>query len=215
MTLAAPPTASSLKGAQHLVLDGVSWGLYEQLLQETSSQTLRITFDRGRLEAMSPRPEHEVAKKAAARLIELLAFVRGITLASFGSTTFRREDAGRGLEPDECYYIADAQRVAGMTEFDPHRDPPPEFVVEIDITRRSIDREPIYASLGVKEIWRFDGRKLRVLELSPGGAYQPRDGSKVFPFLPIDRFGNFMLRMMREPNVQQVLEDFAAWVRAL
>ena len=164
---------------------------------------------------MSPRPEHEVAKKAAARLIELLAFVRGITLQSFGSRTFRREDAGRGLEPDECYYVADAQRVAGTTEFDPQRDPPPEIVVEIDITRRSIEREPIYASLGVKEIWRFDGRNLRVLELGAGGVYEPRDGSRVFPFLPMDRFGQFMLRMMRERNVQQVLEEFAAWVRTL
>lgn len=44
-----------------------------------------------------------------------------------------------------------------MREFDPAIFQAPDLVVEIDITRRSIKRLPIYALLGVPEIRRVDG----------------------------------------------------------
>lgn len=42
---------------------------------------------------------------------------------------------------------------------------PPDLVLEIDITSPSINKLPIYAQLGVPEVWRYDGRKLTVLTL--------------------------------------------------
>ena len=101
-----------------------------------------------------------------------------------------------------------------MKRFDPAVHPVPDLAVEIDITRRSIVRQPIYAKLGVREIWRFDGRRLAVLLLKRGGTYTVSRFSRVFPFLPMDRFEAFVLRMASEDQMTVQLE-FQDWVRTL
>jgi Uma2 family endonuclease len=53
----------------------------------------------------------------------------------------------------------------GKTDIDLAVDPPPDLVAEIDVTHRSLDREAIYAAMGVPEIWRFDGNRLQSLVL--------------------------------------------------
>src|SRR3954466_13251495 len=110
-------------------------------------------------------PEHERPKRFIGRMIESLTMELGIAVACFGSTTFRRKDRSKGLEPDECYYFRDEPRMRGRKRLNMIKDPPPELVVEIDITSRSVPREPIYAALGVPEIWRYDGRRIQCLQL--------------------------------------------------
>ena len=130
-------------------------------------QNRRLTYDSGELEIMSPLPEHEDWKKAIGGLVEILTLELDIPMRRLGSTTFRQKALQKGLEPDECYYIANEAAVRGKRRFDLRRDPPPDLVVEIDITHRAIDREKIYAAMGVPEIWRFDGRRLACLHLGP------------------------------------------------
>ncbi|MEM9245654.1 MAG: Uma2 family endonuclease [Cyanobacteria bacterium P01_F01_bin.153] len=76
------------------------------------------------------------------------------------STTWSREDLQRGLEPDECCYITSEAQVRGKMNIDLTVDPPPDLAIEIDITSSSLNRLEIYASLGIKEVWRFDGESL-------------------------------------------------------
>ena len=45
-----------------IVLHDISWDLYEQLLLATEEQHVRMTYDRGDLELMSPQPQHEKGK---------------------------------------------------------------------------------------------------------------------------------------------------------
>jgi Uma2 family endonuclease len=164
-------------------LYNVSWETYERLLADLQdSSAPRMTYDRGTLEIMSPSSEHERYNRTAAQIVEELAVEMNINFDSLGSTTFRREDIDRGFEPDSCFYIQNAAAVRGKKRIDLTVDPPPDLVIEIDITSPSLDKFPIFARVGVPEVWRFDGSRLAIFELS-GGDYQERETSIGFPAL--------------------------------
>jgi len=214
MTTAAPVAPTPLIEQQHIVLDDVSWQLYEHLLEEIGDRPIRMTFDQGNLEIMSPLPKHERWKGRIAQMVEILEVELNISMEPLGSTTFAREDLAKGLEPDECYYVQHAADVRGKDRLDLTVDPPPDLAIEIDITRRSIAREPIYAALGVPELWRFNGRQFRMLLLGADGTYQTVSHSAAFPFLPASIVESFIRRLGKEqPAV--VLRDFRDWVRTL
>jgi Uma2 family endonuclease len=215
MTLASTesPSRNRLLEQQHLVMHGASWALYDRLLAEAGDRPLRITYDHGILEIMAPLAEHEFPKGAIRRLVEAMADEFDIAMTNLGSTTFRREDAEAGLEPDECFYLQNAPRVAGMKRFDPAIYPPPDLAIEIDITSRSVPREPIYAALGVRELWRFDGDQVTVFTLDRG-VYHGVDRSPAFPFLPMQAFSGFVRRMVSEVQTP-VVREFREWVRTL
>jgi Uma2 family endonuclease len=196
-----------------LVLTGVSWAYYEHTLKEIGNRPIRISFLDGTIEIMSPLPEHENVKRAIGRLIEHLTFERGLPCKSFGSTTFRREDRGAGVEPDKSYYFHNIEIVAGMKRFDPAIHPVPDLAVEVDIFSSSVPREQIYVRLGISEIWRYDGEHLRVRLLAEGG-YVDSASSRLFPFLPMADLPPFITRMVEEDE-NQVLRGFAKWLKTL
>jgi Uma2 family endonuclease len=201
---------SALDGVQHIVLENASWELYDQLLREVGDRPIRINYDQGRLEMMSPLPEHEEVKTLIHDLIKALVGELNIEIKSLGSTTFRREDKAKGLEPDQCYYFKNERRMRGRKRLNLKKDPPPELVVEIDITHRSVDRELIYAGLGVPEIWRWDGTKLECLELA-AGAYRLKARSLVFPFLAPADLTRF-IRMRTRTGESAIIRKFREWV---
>src|SRR5205807_6103105 len=134
-----------------------------------------------------------------ARMIETFTMERGIPLHSGKSTTFRREAKRRGLEPEECYWIQNAALMQSRKDFDLERDPPPDLAVEVDITSSSLDRMGIYASLGVPEVWRFDGEMLTVHLLQAEETYAPSERSRALPELPPDEVRRF-LRLIDEQD---------------
>jgi Uma2 family endonuclease len=209
VSLSAEP---EITPSRHVVLRDVSWELYESLLREIGDQHVLITYDNGSMELMSPLPEHEGWKKVIARLIETLTEELDIPIAGLGSTTYRRRDLAKGLEPDECYYVQHETQVRGKKRLDLRSDPPPDLVVEIDITHRDLAREPIYAALGVPELWRFDGRQLRSERLTPDGTYEVATNSAAFPFLQVADLEPFLAMV---PNTDQttMIRAFRRWVR--
>lgn len=200
-----------LDEVQHFVMEGASWELYERLLRDIGNRPIRVTYDEGRLEVMSPLPEHERPSRFIGRMIEMLTFELDIPTCCLGSTTFRRRDKKKGLEPDQCYYFKNEARMRGRKRLNLKRDPAPELVVEVDITSRSVPREPIYAALGVPEIWRYDGRRIECPHLV-NGAYAPRKHSLAFPFLEPAQLQRFVSRVWREEE-NSVLRAFLAWGR--
>ena len=111
---------------------------------------------------------HENPNRTLAQLVEIVAEETERDLHHAGSTTFKRKDLAKGFEPDSCFYIGHAEQARGREELDPMMDPPPDLVIEIDITRSSLNRFPIFAALGVPEVWRFDGERVTMYRLESG-----------------------------------------------
>jgi Uma2 family endonuclease len=122
-----------------------------------------------------------MTNRRIASLILAIMEETGVEAEDFGSTTFRREDLERGFEPDTCLYLEEnAERVRGKKRLDLSIDPPPDLVLEIDITSPSMNKFPIYARLGVPEVWRYDGRRLEISRLE-GEEYKEVPESATLP----------------------------------
>src|SRR5438046_9570204 len=90
----------------------------------------------------------EDPNRTLAQLVAIVAEETDQDLFLAGSPTFKRKDLAKGFEPDSCFYIDHAEQVRGKEELDLVTDPPPDLVIEVDITRSSLSRFPIFAALG-------------------------------------------------------------------
>ena len=186
---ATPPAPAPMGGAERrLTLTGISWETYVHLNDGVGPGT-RITYDRGKMEIVTLSELHEIVKTCLARIIEGYSDAAGIDAEGLGGWTMRRRDLARGLEPDECYYVAHAALVLslrGKRRLDLSIDPPPDLAIEVDVSPPEVAKAPIYAALGVPEIWRYDGRAVTYLARQPDGEYRVIDRSLSFPGLPLD-----------------------------
>lgn len=180
---------------QRVLLRNVSWETYERLVSEREERPVpRFFYDRGVLEIVSPSKGHESISRIVALLVEELAVELDIDVESAGSTTFKREDLARGFEPDECFYLQNVEYVRGKENIDLDAgDPPPDLVFEVDVASPSLDKLPIFARVGVAEVWRYaDGRMemfgLRGEELH----YEAITESIVLPPLTSDLLARFV-----------------------
>lgn len=196
----------------HIVLHGVSFRLYEMLLEAVGEQRIYMTYDSGNLELMSPLPKHERVKTLIGRFIETLSLELNIPICGLGSTTFKREDLEKGLEPDECYYVQHEAQMRAKDEIDLLHDPPPDLVAEVDVTHREISKESIYAAMGVPEMWRYDLRRLRFFKLNEQGRYEPCAKSLAFPLLAPADIEPFLEKRATSDDTS-LLKNFAQWVR--
>src|SRR5262249_23505663 len=151
---------------------------------------IRLTYDRGELEIMSPLLKHDDGGRVLGTMVFVLTEELGLPLKHGGSTTLRRRLKQRGIEADECFWIANAHRMAGGRRLDLSRDPPPDLAIEVNVTHGSLDRLAIYAALKVPEVWRLDGDSLTFHVLTADGTYASSDRSKAFlQVAPADLFG--------------------------
>ena len=196
-----------------LLVDNVDWRTYTRLLHIFAERPgYRLTYDRGRLEIMSPLPEHEIDAEFLGRMAITLTEELGLTIMSGGSTTLRRRRRRRGLEPDHCYWIANEPAMRGKRTLDLHIDPPPNLAIEVDVTSSSLDRMSIYAALGVPEVWRLDDRTLTFHALGTNRKYTVVTHSLSFSLVtPADLMG--FLAMCAGQDQNSVIRQFRAWVR--
>jgi Uma2 family endonuclease len=152
-TLHIAMTSNTLLEPTEIIhLSGISWQTYENLLTELGvNRRLRLTYNRGTLEIMVPSPEHERYKKVLGRFVETLGEELDVRIEPLGSTTFKRPELS-GAEPDECFYIRNIQLIKGKKRINLQQDPPPDLVVEVDLTSSSKNRFEVYADMGVREI---------------------------------------------------------------
>lgn len=206
-------TVESPPSEQRMVLR-VDWETYERILaQYVDSSVPRFTYDRGLLEIVSPLTEHEETNRTLATLVEVVAEELGIDTRNVGSMTFRREDLQRGIEPDTCFYIGNEGRVRGRTQIDPAVDPPPDLVIEIDVTSPSLPRLPIYAAMGVAEIWRYEANGKRVAVLMLGADdYEEAAESAALPPLTGEVLTRFVAESRSLPRTAW-LRGVRGWVR--
>ena len=142
---------------------------------------------------MSPLWAHGSQSYLLARLVDHLCLELDIRITGGDPVTFKRKDLGKGIEPDRCYYLREnAAKVRGRERLDLTVDPPPDLVIEMEVTSSMMSRIGIFAALGIPEVWRFDGDELQFLHLEGDGAYQAREQSRNFPYLSVNETKQFL-----------------------
>ena len=196
-----------------LILTDVPWEEYEQLLSDLGDcYAARITYDQGRLEIMSPTSKHENFAVLISRITFVLAEECGIAVEGLGSTTYKQEWLKRGVEPDGCFYVQNAASIVGKERIDLKTDPPPDIVVEIDVSHESTSKFAIYAGMGVPELWHYDGRQAQIYRLMEQ-RYVGVAASRTFPILTNDVLSRFLEHAKSEGQTAAV-KSFREWLRA-
>jgi Uma2 family endonuclease len=127
-----------------LVLHGPSWEEYTQMLRAFARQRgVRLTYDRGVLEIKTHHFRRYNCSRFLGRLIAALTEELNLPIASGGSTTLRRRRRQRGVEPDECFWIANEPRVRSIQRLNLRTDPPPDLAVEVDVTRSGVGGQSV------------------------------------------------------------------------
>jgi len=94
---------------------------------------------------------------------------------------------------------------------DLERDPPPDLVVEVDITHTDINKLQLYAALGIPEFWRYNGEVWRIYSLYDG-EYQEVEVSPTFSLVPKVKLYEF-LATARQDEVEAELA-LREWLRS-
>jgi Uma2 family endonuclease len=188
-----PQTQTLPVGEKRVTLHGLTWQGYQQILTALpQTRAARLTYDRGVLEISMPLEEHENSGRLIELFIRILVVELGMKMKTMGSTTLSREDLDRSSEPDNAYYIQNQPKVAGRT-VDLKTDPPPDLIVEVDITHTDIDKNKLYASMGVPEFWRYNGQKISIYKLVEG-EYHEVDRSPTFSAIEKSELYQFLER---------------------
>jgi Uma2 family endonuclease len=200
-----------IETTQRVTLKGISWQTYKQLLTELGDRrTSRLTYTQGILEVIMPSDRHETHKKLLERMIETLTEELNLPAKSFGSTTLNREDLEKGAEPDSCYYIQNVSQIRGRT-INLATDPPPDLVVEVDISNPSSQRIEIYKQLGVPEIWRYSNSTVQIYHLQEG-EYRSSDFSPTFPLASTAVINQFLQQAETEDDTT-LIRSWRQWIQ--
>ncbi len=195
------------------VLHAVDSEAYRKLIEAIPESYLRHTYDGWTLEMMTPSQDHEWVTGLLRRMVETMAFTLEIPIKSTGSTTLTTASHERGLQPDGSYYIQHESEVRSRDDYRPGIDPPPDLVIEVDVTSSIVPRLPVFVQVGIPEIWRYEKGKIQILCLSQDDDYEVVDRSAAFPFVTVRDLERF-LEQRRETDENSVIRAFVDWARA-
>ena len=198
--------------ADRVLLYSISYSQFENILKDLGEhRAARVAYDNGTLEIMTPLPEHEYYKEVIGTAVQDIAEELDLNYESLGSTTWRRESRMAGVESDNCFYFQNVDAIRGRLNLDLTQDPPPDLALEIDVTSKSLNRFPIYARLGVPELWCYDSGELKIYHLQDG-EYMEAQRSLVFPNLPIRELPK-LIEQYRAVGRLAIRRAVREWVR--
>jgi Uma2 family endonuclease len=177
------------------------WSGYQKILEVVGERSIHVTYDRGRLELLSPGKSHERGKTVLAALLECLMTELEIDFEPGGGMTFKRQDLDRGFEPDECYWITHCADVLGKTDWNPQVDPSPDLAIEVEITSSALNRLGLYHALGVPEVWRLTRTHELLFLRRDDSGYQQNSNSLAFPWLESRALETWLERNEPQPRL--------------
>ncbi len=140
-----------------------TWQDYQKLCQQRGDNSIpRLKYQPGEVLLMSPLPKHGRDASLIADVIKTLLDYTGREYDSFTPVTIELLEEG-GIEPDYCFYIEHWQAVSGKERIDWSTDPPPDLVLEIDVTSYSNVND--YLPYRVPEVWLFRKNQLLIYQL--------------------------------------------------
>jgi Uma2 family endonuclease len=190
-TTAKPDAPAGSLPRDAITLRDVDWETYCRLRDERSNYHIRMAYLDGNLTLMSPDPIHDEGAESLGLLIRGVTSGLGLAVKGIRTTTLRRGTArrtGSGKEPDNAFYLGGNERLMRNMKkkgkLDLAVDPPPDLAIEVDNTNDSEAALPIYARLGVPEVWRYDVREHSLwFGRLQGEAYVEVDRSVTLPRL--------------------------------
>jgi Uma2 family endonuclease len=207
MLIESPPKPI---GEKRITFRNLDWHAFKQIQSLLTERTrARFTYDNGVLEITMPLEGHERSARLIEIFVRVLVVELGMKIKTMGSTTLDREDLLKSAEPDNGYYIQNYALVANR-EINLNVDPAPDLVVEVDITNTDLNKNSLYASMGVPEFWRFNGREWKILQLT-NGVYVECDRSPTFPLIEKNDLYQFLERALLDEVSAEI--DFRQWVR--
>jgi Uma2 family endonuclease len=207
-SVASPPRIAA---DERVVLPRVSWETYERLLADDEGRRVpRMTYDKGVLELVTPSMPHEEDADRIARLVDIVAANLAIPIRSVASTTFKRPDLERGFEADASFYVQSEAKIRGQREVNLSVDPPPDLVLEMEMSRSALDKLALFASMGIPEVWRCDGQRVAIFVLDQN-RYRESPASLAIPALTSEVLTRFLRdsRAMLSPDWFQAVSDWA------
>lgn len=154
------------------------WLEYKQLCRQRGDRALpRIKYRSGDVLLMSPLPKHGRDVSLIADIIKVLLDEADKEYDSFTPVTMELPEES-GIEPDYCFYIDHWQAVSGKERIDWANNPPPDLVLEIDVT--SFTDVNDYLPYQVPEIWLLRHQTLLIYHLQ-NGQYVSHSHSQYVP----------------------------------
>ena len=197
-----------------VIFHNTTWEEYEELLAQVGEASgLRISFNDGILKAMTLSHQHEKYAEFIKSMVGSIRLRLRVNILFFGSATMRKRKKTKGNEPDASFYVQTAAAIGNRIHLDLTVDPPPDVVVEVDIHHDSRDNYPIYAAIGVPEIWRYDGQEMTIYHLQADG-YVTAKTSRALPMLSGGVLTEYLRRMPEEGEFKAIL-GFDEWLRSL
>lgn len=189
--LATPISQIELAPGSAIRIDGVTWEGYIALLQELGDdRSTRVAYENGVLEIRMPGQPHESANRVLATIALTLADEFGFEFNDLGSMTLNRPQLSKGVEPDSCFYIQNAQAGQGLGETI-SSDLPPDLALEVDIAHRSDSKLSIYQAMGVPEVWLYQRDQVKIKHLA-NGLYVDALTSRAFPAVSTEQLNQWL-----------------------
>jgi Uma2 family endonuclease len=155
-----------------------SWSDFCQLRDSRGDGSIpRLKYRHGEILLMSPLPRHGRKAHLVAKVVEILLESQDRNYEAFTPITMELPDVD-GIEPDYCFYIDNWQAVVGKDRLDWKIDPPPDLVIEIDVT--SYTSELDFLPYQVPEVWLFKNYRLIIYQLEVD-RYVASNNSRYFP----------------------------------
>ena len=201
----------SVPPGHRIILHNISWQEFEEILTELGeNRASRLAYYQGNLEIKMPLPKHEVAKVIIGDLVKIILEELELDCECFDSTTFKRQDMDSGIKPDDSFYIKNHLQMIGKEKIDLNIDPPPDLVIEIDVTSKT--QLDAYLALAVPEVWRYEDDKLQI-NIWQDGKYIESEVSPNFPNLPIAEIIPQFVEESRILGRSPTLRKFRQWVK--
>jgi Uma2 family endonuclease len=181
-----------------------TWQDYQALCQQRGEGSIpRIKYRSGEVWLMSPLPRHGRDAHLIANIITTLLDHNGCEYDGFTPVTMNLPEES-GIEPDYCFYIDHWEAVSGKERIDWQHDPPPDLVLEIDVT--SYSNVDDYLPYQVPEVWLLRKQQLLIYQLQ-AAEYGLQTHSRYFPDIPLQEWIARCIQIAYDRNTSAAIRD--------
>jgi Uma2 family endonuclease len=200
---------------QCVELRDIDWKGYATMLRLRGERSVpKMVYLDGRLWLVSPSMPHERIKRRLGNLVSTILLELDIPYEETSQTTFRRRKQRGGVEGDQTFYIANAERIRGKDKLNLRVDPPPDLAIEAVHSHDATAAIEVWRRLGVPEVWVCDESELQVLVRQPNGRYAAAKSSTVLPFVSISEILDWASRPKTDLE-SEWREALLHWVRRI